>query len=111
MAYPIEWTDHARRTYLRLIDNYLDLEKVAKAEALINRTDEIVSLISNLPELFPKVDGHPNVRKVAVTYEVCLFYRFQERKVHLVLFWPSLSNPIELEIFLNKVDSSEETGE
>jgi plasmid stabilization system protein ParE len=105
MKYSVEWSKHAMRTYLRLVDNYLDLGRDKKAEELIERTDDIIALIGNLPELFPKVHGHPNVRKAGVTHEVRMFYLFNKQQVHLLLFWPSLSDSEELEIFLTKIAS------
>lgn len=103
MKHSVEWSTHAKRTYLRLIDNYLDRGEDRKAEELIERTDDVIALIGNLPELFPKVQGHPNVHKDTVTHEVRMFYLFRGQKVHLLLFWPSLSDTKELEVFLTKI--------
>jgi plasmid stabilization system protein ParE len=101
MALPVIWSDLAEETYEALLDQLIDHGNDRKATSLIDRTEEILLLIRSLPELFAPISKKSSVRPIILTKEINLYYRYENKRIEILLFHPSKSNPMTLKRLLS----------
>jgi len=92
MALNVNWTEEAKTTYEDIL-NYLQEEWSAREiETFIERTDNLLSIISQQPYLF-KASAYKEIRKAVMGKHNSLFYFVKNGEIYLLTFWDNRQNP------------------
>ena len=95
--YPIFWAPKARITYFEILD-YLDHHWGQKVVLeFIQRTEDILDLLSTYPKLF-QYSPERKIYRCVLTKQIVLFYRIKQEQVELLLFWDARQKPEKLKI-------------
>jgi plasmid stabilization system protein ParE len=96
MAYEIRWSPDARRDYFAILD-YLNARWTEKeAIHFIDRTEQILQLISDNPFLFVSSAKKPEIHRCVIVSQVSLFYKVKNNQVELLRFWDNRMDPEKL---------------
>ena len=92
MAYKIIWLPKAEQRFSAIIiwlqENWTDKE----ITNFIQRTKEVLELISNNPDLYRK-SGKENIHEAIITKHNLLLYRKKRNKIELMTFFDTRQNP------------------
>jgi plasmid stabilization system protein ParE len=91
----IVWSNEAISDYHQNIDYLLKDWSDQVALEFIEDVESVVELIKNHPELFPLVD-YKGVRKAVIRKQITLFFKVQDKTVHLIRFWNNYQDPERL---------------
>ena len=92
------WTPEAVTTFNQNIA-YLQQEWNDKViERFIDKTDKLITLISEQPLLFPSAHKKKSIRKCLVVKQVSLYYRVQKDTIYLITFWNNYQHPRKLKL-------------
>jgi hypothetical protein len=98
MTYSVIWLPEAESTFKQNLD-YLSDEwpTLIKANFLV-RVDEVISLISTNPNLYPIYRKKDQVRKCVVHPRIALYFKVKKEKIYLIVFWNSYQDPKKLKL-------------
>jgi plasmid stabilization system protein ParE len=97
MPYTIIWSPAARLTYYQILD-YLNEEwTFREIENFIDRTEQVLTHISQNPSLYQYSEGTDTYSCVLVR-QVNLFYRLKSERIELLIFWDNRQNPSKLHL-------------
>ncbi|MCS6974162.1 MAG: hypothetical protein N2044_02455 [Cyclobacteriaceae bacterium] len=63
----------------------------------IKDVEAIIELIKNHPELYLLTD-YQEVRKAVIRKQITLFFKAQEKEIHLIRFWNNYQDPEKLKM-------------
>lgn len=96
MAYEIRWSPDARRDYFAILE-YLSSRWTEKEVVnFIDRTEQIMQLISDNPLLFVSSAKKPDIHRCVIVSQVSLFYKVKNNQVELLRFWDNRMDPDKL---------------
>lgn len=92
----IVWSDEA----VSNLESILDYLERRWTEREINRFKELLSkqldIIRNKPELFPKSEIQPQLRKAVLSKQTSIYYLIRDRDIYLVFLFDNRMNPERL---------------
>ncbi len=100
MAYKIIWSAEADKTFEANIkyleDNWSENEIIN----FVNKSFEIIDVISKTPLLFKQSKTSKRIRKALVVKQISLYYRVNNSKttIELITFWNNYQNPKKLKV-------------
>jgi len=96
MSCQIFWSPDARNDFVNILE-YLN-KHWGKQGVLnfINRTEQVLQLISDNPLLFISSEKKPSVHRCVVVKQISLFYRINNNKIELLRFWDNRMDPEKL---------------
>jgi len=97
MPYAVYWAPTAKKSYVQILKHIQERWTEKELIVFINRTEEVISHMSNNPLLYPYSQQH-DVHKCVIMPQVSLFYRRKLDVVQLLLFWDNRRNPKKLNI-------------
>jgi len=98
MSYKIIWMPKAEATFNTIL---IYLEQHWGNTAVLNffdKVEHLLTIISDQPELFPKINEEEKIRKCVIVKQVSLFYKIKEHQVDLIAFWDNRQNPENIEL-------------
>ncbi|HET8885938.1 MAG TPA: type II toxin-antitoxin system RelE/ParE family toxin [Salinimicrobium sp.] len=82
---------------LEILFGYLMENWSAKVKSdFIRKLDKNILLIKSQPEIFPKSEKNPDLRKCVVTKQTTLFFKFDEHKINILTIFDNRQNPDKL---------------
>jgi plasmid stabilization system protein ParE len=96
MAKEIKWTKTAAKNFDKVID-YLENnwpEKVVRD--FVNRTSDLLDLLSELPEIGEVQDKNRQIRGILITKHNKLFYRIDKNVLIVLKIFDTRKNPKKL---------------
>jgi len=92
------WTQEAEDSFYEIVD-YLN-ENWTEREYLNfeSETHGIIAIITKHPYIYPATDHDKNVRKAVMMKLISVYYRVDDHKVTLLLFWNNTRNPESLNL-------------
>lgn len=98
MIYPIIWLPEAERTFKQNLA-YLGDEWSTQVKAnFLLRVDEVISLVSTNPNLYPIYRKKDQVRKCVVHPRIALYFKVKNEKIFLIVFWNSYQDSKKLRL-------------
>jgi len=100
MAYKIIWSAEADKTFEANIkyleDNWSENEIIN----FVNKSFEIIDVISKTPLLFKQSKTSKRIRKALIVKQISLYYRINNSKntIELITFWNNFQNPKKLKL-------------
>lgn len=93
MIFDVIWTPEATETFNNNL-NYLEKEWSAIVyDQFIERVYDVISKISENPNLYTCVDKNRNIFRSVITKQILLFYRVKENQIYLISFWNAYQDP------------------
>ncbi|RNL51057.1 type II toxin-antitoxin system RelE/ParE family toxin [Pedobacter jejuensis] len=93
--YAIIWSPIAKTSYIEIL-KFLEENWTSKEiEYFISRTERLVKLISQNPNLFQYSINSDTFRCLVVPH-VSLFYRLKNENIELLVFWDNRKDPKKL---------------
>lgn len=78
---------------------YLEENWSVKVKAdFIKKLDKNISLIISQPELFPESDKESGLRKCVVTKQTTLFFKSNEKEIHILTVFDNRQDPDKFKI-------------
>lgn len=97
MKYKLIWSPEAKKDYEQIL-NYLEAHWTSRESLnFINRTLQVFNIISQTPQLYPKLKNK-TINQCVVNKQVSLFYKIKGDNVHLLIFWDNRMNPSKLKL-------------
>jgi len=93
MPYPVRYSSQAYIEYEEILDYVVEnfgLEKAAQVDLYF---EEIISLISINPSLYPYSNKNRGLRRCVLNKQTSLYYRFSGGYIELVSFRGNMMNP------------------
>ena len=91
----IIWTNTALESYEEIVDYITAKFSLKETNDFINTTDSIINII----KLNSKI-GRPYektiYRQFLISEQTYLFYKLEDNKIYLSIFWNNSKNPLEL---------------
>jgi len=101
--FDVVWT----RTAYKSFDLNLEFIKIKWniriAERFLSKTDAVINKIQLNPLLFPGSIVFTHYHKAVIHKNTTLFYRIQNQKIYLILFWDNRQDPKFLKEILSKI--------
>lgn len=97
MALKINWTKEAEDTFNHIIEYLADNWSEIEIKKFINRTDKVLRLISEKPELYRK-SKKKNIHEAVVTKHNTLYYKVKNGSIELITFWDNRQSENKLEL-------------
>ena len=95
MALKIKWTPEAKSEYNDILDYLHNKWPLKEVQAFAKKTEQVLSLISITPEMYP-LSKRRNTRKCVLVKQVNLYYRIGEHEIELLSFWSNYKDPKKL---------------
>lgn len=93
----IIWSPIAKTSYIEIL-NFLDEHwTIKEIESFIGRTERLLKLISQNPNLF-QYSAESDTYRCVVVPQVSLFYRLKLEKIELLVFWDNRKDSHNLPI-------------
>ena len=93
----IIWSDEAIADYHQNIDYLLKEWSEQVTIEFIEDVEAAIELIKSHPELYPLTD-YKGIRKAVIRKQITLFFKSQEREIHLIRFWNNYQDPEKLKL-------------
>ena len=98
MVFEIIWSPRAVNDFENIIA-YLETnwsEKTVREYS--ERVDKVVSIISKMPYLYPKISRRKNIRKCLVVKQNALYFRVKKKTVTILAIYDTRQNPKKLKL-------------
>ena len=92
-GYKILWTDFALQELKKTISYLEENWTPTEIQNLAIKIEEILSLISQNPNLFQASDNKKNIRRVVIQTYNTLYYRFENEQIEIISFFSNRQNP------------------
>lgn len=92
MNYPIIWTEKASDEYIEILQ-FLDAQYgVDTAMKVYEEVERICNLITTFPELYQRLDDHPDLRRAVILKKTVLLYYFTGKEIEIRNVFDARSN-------------------
>jgi plasmid stabilization system protein ParE len=92
MVFKVIWSKFAVKDYSQNVDYLLKEWTLTDAQEFANNAENIINIISKMPESFPLSD-YKNVRKATVCKQISLLYKINKTEIILLRFWNNKQSP------------------
>jgi len=97
-TYPVFWSDEAvknKESISRYIQKHWSEREV---QIFFRKLEERITLISQYPTLFPKLEIHDKVRRSVLNKQSSIYYKFENDIVELLYIFDNRQNPDKLDL-------------
>lgn len=94
--YKVVWSDEALKNLEKIIqylENNWTEKEIGKFAVLLEKQ---IHLIQNNPQLYPKSDYIPELRKSVLSKQVSIFYKIAKNEIRIVTLFDNRQNPNKL---------------
>ena len=87
MSLPVRWSPYAKDD---LADTLGYLEQsfgIDAALKLIEAIDKTINLIAEFPQMYPRSNNSPAIRKAVITKQTSLIYRVKRSEIQILHVW------------------------
>ena len=96
MAKEIKWTKTAAKNFHKTVDYLIENWPEAVVSGFIIRTEEMLILLSEHPQLGEIQDADRDIRGILLTKHNKLFYRVDDRRLIVLKIFDTRQNPRKL---------------
>lgn len=83
MNYPIVWTEKASDEYIEILQ-FLDTKYgVDTAMKLYDEVERVCDLLTTFPELYQRLDSHPDIKRAVILKKTVLLYYFTGDQIEI----------------------------
>jgi plasmid stabilization system protein ParE len=110
MSYKIKWTALAKKDYYEILTYLKENFGQAVSEKFSQKVEQELSLISEMPKMFPLSDFIGNLRRAVVVKQVSMYYLEVEVKKEIIIIrlYDNRRNPADIsKEILEEVESWE----
>ena len=96
MPHQIFWTTAAKKSYEEVIEFLSQNWSQKEIEQFISRTEEVLLLMSNNPNIYPVVG--PDLYRCILSKHNNLFFKINDNKITILACWDNRKDPGNLKI-------------
>lgn len=96
MPHQIFWTTAAKKSYEEVIEFLSQNWSQKEIEQFISRTEEVLLLMSNNPNIYPVVG--PDLHRCILSKHNSLFFKINDNKITILACWDNRKDPGNLKI-------------
>lgn len=97
MNLPVVWSPAAKEEYAGLLEYIETHFGTDAALSMLDKTDEVVEIITAFPKAYPASSLRPDIRKAVISVQTSLLYRITDTQIQLLHFWDNRQDPERLE--------------
>lgn len=87
MSLPVSWSPYAKddlATVLAYVDHRFGVES---ALSLLNDIETTIGLVAEFPQMYPRSNNRPTIRKAVITKQTSLIYRIKRTEIQILHVW------------------------
>ena len=106
MTYSVRWTEKASSDYLEVVDYLKSRWGDRSAEKFIDKVDKQISLIQEMPSLYPASEFFQSLRRCVMAKQISMYYLEVEvtKEIIIIRLYDNRRDTSELEEFIEEMD-------
>jgi len=87
MSLPVHWSPYAKDDLADTLEYVEESFGTDAALKLVEAIDKTVNLIAEFPQMYPRSNNRPTLRKAVITKQTSLIYRIKRSEIQILHVW------------------------
>ena len=98
----VVWSPDSNLEYAQILEYLLEKWDSKVAINFMDDTDKVVEELKQNPQMYPRLEVKPSLRKAFISKHTSLIYRVENQEIQLLHFWNNRQNPERLKRLIRR---------